>query len=413
MASFVSKVRKPAFVAVAAAVVAFIVAGTRTTYGVFVVPLEQAFSLTRAQATLPFSLGMFIMGLGSPFAGAFMDAKGPRKIILVAVVLTALGIAVTAAAQNLWQLTLGYGLLAGIAGTGLNMTAWSLLAGGWFREERRGIALGSIVGGMRLSTLAFAPLAAVLIVQLGWRSTYLVFAALILLVALPLVWVFLQEPPPAEGTSSTVASKEVSFLNNEVRQALKTRVYWTLLVTWLFCGLAIGMLHAHLPALALEHGFSPQDGALALGLLGATGAIGAVTGGWASDKFGRYKLLAGGFLLRSVGFFLLAFAVSDVTSYFVIIIIYGLPSVVTSTIIRLLIYEIFGKEIAGRMMGFSFLLHQVAATVSPYFAGWVFETTGSYTSALAIGAGGLLCSAFLSWRLKGIAQRHIAAMAGS
>jgi MFS family permease len=350
---------------------------------------------------------MFIVGVGSPFTGAFMDAKGPRKVILVAVVLSALGITVTAAAQNLWQLTVGYGLLAGGAGTGLSMTAWSLLVGGWFRQERRGRALGSIVAGMRLSTLAFGPLAAVLIVQLGWRSTYLVFATLILLVALPLVWVFLREPASAGETSSPAASRGVSFLNNEVRQALKTRVYWTLLMTWLFCGFAIGILHAHLPALALEHGFSPQEGALALGLLGATGAIGAVTGGWASDKFGRYKLLGGGFLLRSVGLFLLAFAISDATSYYVIIIIYGLPSVVTSTIIQLLIYETFGKEIAGRMMGLTFLLHQVASTISPYFAGWIFETTGSYTSALAIGAWGLLVSAFLSWRLRGITQKHI------
>ena len=113
MRSFLSRPPKPGFVAVAAAVVAFIVAGTRTTYGVFVVPLEEVFGLTRAQVTLPFSLSMFIVGMGSPFTGAFMDAKGPRKVILVAVMLSALGIAVTAAAQNLWQLTVGYGLLSG------------------------------------------------------------------------------------------------------------------------------------------------------------------------------------------------------------------------------------------------------------------------------------------------------------
>jgi len=392
----------------AAAVVAFIVAGVRTTYGVFVVPLEQAFGLTRSQATLPFSLSMFIMGLGGPFVGAFMDAKGPRKVILVAVILSALGIAVTAAAQNLWQLTLGYGLLVGGAGTGLSITAWSLLIGRWFRQEQRGRALGSVMAGMRLSTLAFAPLAAALIIQLTWRGAYLVFAALILLIALPLAWFFLREPSPAEGTSPTRVSRGVLFLNSEVRQALKTRVYRTLLVIWLFCGFAIGILQAHLPALALEHDFSSQEGALALGLMGATGAAGAVVGGWASDRFGRYKLLVGGYLMRSVGLFLLAFTVSDVTSYYVIIVIYGLPSIVTSTVIGLLIYEIFGREIAGRMMGLTFLLHQVASTISPYFAGWIFEATGSYTPALAIGAGGLLISASLGWRLQGIAQRHIA-----
>ncbi len=408
MASFVGRFSKLRLVVAAAAVVAFIVVGVRTTYGVFVVPLEQAFGLVRSQVTLPFSLSMFVMGLGGPFVGAFMDAKGPRKIILVAVILSALGIAVTAAAQNLWQLTLGYGLLVGGAGTGLSMTAWSLLIGGWFRQEQRGRALGSVMAGMRLSTLAFAPLAAALIIQLTWRGAYLVFAVLILLVALPLAWFFLREPPPDAGTSPTRVSREVLFLNSGVRQALKTRVYWTLLVIWLFCGFAIGILQAHLPALALEHGFSPQEGALALGLVGATGAVGAVLGGWASDRFGRYKLLILGYFLRSVGLFLLAFAVSDLTSYYVIIVIYGLPSLVSGTIIRLLIYETFGREIAGRMMGLTFLLHQMASTISPYFAGWIFEATGSYAPALATGAGGLLLSTFLGWRLQGITERHIA-----
>ena len=105
---------------------AFIANGTRLSYGVFVVPLEQAFGLTRSQAILPFSLSMVIWGVVQPFTGAFMDSKGPRKAILVAVVIMAIGFAASAGAQNLWQLILGYALPGGAAASGVTGAAGSL-----------------------------------------------------------------------------------------------------------------------------------------------------------------------------------------------------------------------------------------------------------------------------------------------
>ena len=76
---------------------------------------------------------------------------------------------------------------------------------------------------------------------------------------------------------------------------------------------------------------------------------------------------------------------------------------------HLLIYDIFGAGIAGRMMGLTFLIHQVGATVGPYFGGWIFEINGSYMWILVIIGVVLLNSAFWGWRLQGAAQRYIAA----
>ena len=381
-------------------------------YGVFVVPFEQAFGLTRSQAILPLSLTTVVWGIAQPFTGAFMDSKGPRKAILLAVILLILGLITTASAQNLWQLVLGYGLLVGSATSGLTVAAFSLLISRWF-EKQRGKALGFIGAGMRLSTLAFSPLAATLIVGLSWRSTYLIFAAIVALVVLPLSWLFLQEPNKSEINRSISSSSEGFLFNSEVLRAVKTRVYWILLVKYFGCGFTGLFLSAHLPAIALEHGFSPQQGATAIGLLGAGGAVGSMVGGWVSDRFGRYKALAVGYLIRGVGFFLLAFFVTDTTSFYVISIIAGLPIFFTVAITQLLIYEIFGVNIAGRMIGLIFLLHQVGATLGPLMGGWVFEYSGSYMLALLIGGSVLLNSAFWGWRLQGSAEKYIAAKSTS
>ncbi len=393
-------------------VVGFITEGIRLSYGVFVIPLEQALGLTRTQAILPFSLSMIVWGVMLPFTGALMDAKGPRKAILIAIILAPIGLVVTAGAQSLWQLMLGYGLLVGAAASGSTVAAFSMLISRWFQEQR-GKALGFILAGMRLSILVFSPLAAALIIYLGWRGTFLIQAAIILLIGLPLAWLFLQEPATTRENGVHGTTGGGRLFNGEVRQAVKTRAYAMLLVKYFGCGFTGVMLTANLPAMALEHGFSSQQGATALGLVGAGGAVGALLGGWASDRFGRYKTLAIGYLIRSAGFFLLAFFVSDVTSFYVTSVIAGLPIFFTVAITQLLIYEIFGAGIAGRMIGLTFVLHQVGATIGPYFGGWIFETNGSYMLALVIGGGVLLNSAFWSWRLQSTAQQYIIARTGS
>ena len=65
------------------------------------------------------------------------------------------------------------------------------------------------------------------------------------------------------------------------------------------------------------------------------------------------------------------------------------------------------------MIGLTFVLHQVGATIGPYFGGWIFETNGSYMLSLVIGGGVLLNSAFWSWRLQSTAQQYIIARTGS
>ncbi len=218
----------------------------------------------------------------------------------------------------------------------------------------------------------------------------------------------LREPAETKRESPAGASMGGLLFNNEIRQAVKSRAYWILMVKYFGCGFSGLFLVGHLPAIALELGASPQAGANALGFIGAGGAMGAVLGGWAADRFGRYKSLSVGYFMRAIGLFLLAFSASDVTSFYIISVFAGMPIFFTISITQLVIYEIFGPGIAGRMIGLTFLLHQVGSTLGPFFGGWMFETYGTYTLALVF-AGGVLCnSAFWSWRLQGAAQRYFA-----
>ncbi len=380
--------------------VALIASGVRMSYGVFLIPLSDAFDLSRAEAALPMSLSMVVWGAIQPFAGTWMDAYGPRRIILVSLVAMSLGFVVASGAQNLWQLAIGYALLVGSASSGLAVAAFTLLVSRWFGPEQRGKAIGIALAGIPMGSVVFAPLASAIAHQRSWQAAFLFLAGALTLVALPLTYFFLREPPSTLEDRKATAAGAGSLFSPDVRRALKTRAYWLLLTAYFGCGSTGLFLYAHLPAIAMDRGLSALTGAYGLGLVGVGGAAGAVLGGWAADRFGRYNTLAIGYLARAPGFFFLTYFAQDVAGFYIASLAAGLAMFVTITVTQLLIYEIFGAGIAGRMIGLTFVLHQVGSTMGPYLGGVLFDALGGYTEALFIGSVILLMSSFLGWRLK-------------
>lgn len=396
------------FFLVIAMLIAFIASGDRMSYGVFVLPVSQAFDLTRSQAVIPLSLSMVVWGVAQPFVGALMDTYGPRRVILASLGLMGLGFMASAAAQNLVQLTLSYGILVGGASAGLAVAAFSVMISRRFGQQQRGRAIGFALAGIPLGTMVFAPFASELAYGWSWQGAFVVLGGILFLIALPLAWTFLREPPRPSVASQPRNPGVLSLFSGEVFQAVKTRAYWLMLLAYFGCGSSGLFMQGHLPAIALGFGFTPQVGATGLGLTGASGAVGAIIGGWAADRYGRYRILAVGYLIRALGFFLMTFFVSDVTSFYVFALITGLGVFWTITVTQTVIYEIFGPGMAGRMLGLTFLLHQVGSTIGPYFGGRLFEVRGSYELPLLLGGVVLVMSALWSWLLKAAAQQYVA-----
>lgn len=382
------------FLVAVAAAIAFIANGARLSFGVYVVPLSDAFDVGRSQVMLPFVLSMAMWGLAQPIAGMLLDSRGPRLVILGALVLLVLGFVVSASARNLWQLTLGYGLLVGIADSGLAVAAFSILISRWFEKERRGRALGLVLGAIPAGGVVFAPLASALAYGVSWRFSFLALAGIVAVVAFPLAWFFLKGQ--AASTTNVPRTSAGGLFSRDVVRAVKTRPYWVLLLAYFGCGSAGFFLQGHLAALALRHGFSPGVGALGLSLIGLGGSLGAILGGWAADRYGRFKVLAIGYFVRGVGFILLTFFVSNKATFFLATLVAAAPIYVTITATQALIYEIFGAGIAGRMLGFTFVLHQVGSSIGPWLGGRLYESSGDYTLALMLGAGVLFASSVLT-----------------
>src|SRR5215468_3564643 len=123
----------------------------------------------------------------------------------------------------------------------------------------------------------------------------------------------------------------------------------------------------------------------ALGVMGAMNMIGTISSGWLCDRFGRRGPLAIYYLVRGVSLIFLLY-VWDVPSLHVWAALFGLNYISTVPPTTTLTANIYGRFSVGELSGWIFFAHQVGSAIGAAGAGWIFEWTGSYSSAFASAA---------------------------
>ena len=130
------------------------------------------------------SVGLLAAGLISPNVGRTIDAKGGRPVLVASSILLGLGLATLSLAHGLLVYILAW-LLMGIGmGAGLYDAAFATLGRLYGKQARSAITTLTLWGGFA-STVCW-PLSAYLVEHLGWRGTCAVYAAIQILISLPL-----------------------------------------------------------------------------------------------------------------------------------------------------------------------------------------------------------------------------------
>jgi MFS family permease len=92
-----------------------VTAGAMGAPGVLIVPLEREFGWDNAQISSALALRLLLFGLFGPFAAAFMNRYGLRRVMVWAALLIAAGLLASFAMTQVWQLVVLWGLVVGSA----------------------------------------------------------------------------------------------------------------------------------------------------------------------------------------------------------------------------------------------------------------------------------------------------------
>jgi len=316
--------------------------------------------------------------------GKLADDRGSRPVVLIGIALMGMGFAGMGLSQNLWQLSLTYGVCVGMAMGACSLVIMSLLVSKHFADNR-GLAVAVIQTAPPLSPLLFAPIIYFLIRSYDWRSAALLVSALLFFIAWPLAWFGAHDPQDSRSGRSARLGWSAAL------PYLRTRSMRLLFAVRFSCGVAFFQI-AHLVALTMSKGFDAATGAKAVSVFGAGAVVSALLFGWLSDRYGRAPMLGLSYLTRGVGTLLMALDISNAYVYYAVVALAIGPTFGTVAVGNVLFYEIVGPRMAGMILGMSFIVHQIGSAAGPMVASITYDRTGSYDGFLVVMSVVLLAS---------------------
>lgn len=362
--------------------------GVTYAFAAFFQSLQRDLGASRGDVALIFSIASFLyFGLGA-ISGPLADRWGPKRIVALGMVITAAGLALASQATALWQIYAGYGIGVGV-GVGFAYVPAIGTVQRWFVRQR-GLASGFAVSGIGVGTLAFPPLAGWLIEQLGWRTTYLVLAGVIVTIGLAAT-LLLDNAPEKRGllpdgaaapVANTAAPTAAAYT---LRQSLRSGPFWLLYTSCSFAAFSIFVPFVHLVPYAKDHGISEQTALYLMMAIGVGSISGRFAFGGVADRMGRRRALAVMFIGLTV-----MFVWWNVSTAFWALAVFGLLFGAFYggfvALIPAMTADYYGTRYVSSILGLLYSCVSIGSLVGPSLAGYAFDLTQSYGLAILIGA---------------------------
>jgi MFS family permease len=363
------------------------------TFSLFIKPLSEQFNWTRTQVSLAFTLACLTALCSMPLVGWLTDRFGARRLIIISMSLFgALFASLSLLTPHLWFLYAVFAIL-GLIGPGTSAVPHASLISRWF-TARRGLALGVMMCGTGTGGIIWPMVGQELIDRAGWRASYALLGAAALLVAVPVMLLFLKEPSQPEVSS---IQNQTSQLGR--REAFRSEIFWVLMIIFFLVSAIVQACLVHMSPLLTDRGISAQRAAFALSLLGAANLIGRLGTGWLLDRFPALLVVTLSFAAITLGIVILLAGVSGVSACIAAALIgfgYGAETSAAPYLISLY----FGLRTFGEIYSYLFITVPLGGALGPALMGVGFDRTGSYQLALSLCFVAMLVAAVLILRLR-------------
>ena len=441
------------YIVAACIFIAFITNGIRQSFGIFVLPLSSEFEWNRSAISFAAAIGFLVNGLTQPFMGKLLDRFGGRRLIGVSLIIYGLatfslslktpqswnqflenalppevvlplGIVfeIPANPLQLFFISFMFGFVASVAMSGMSLNNTGALLSRWFRR-RRATVVGLNAAGLSGGSLLLVPFGVFLLQATDWRITWAVFGLMVLVLSVPLAFLFLRDDPSRlglnpDGDADTDSDYPAgSGRGSRFRrsgsgpldtdrwlQSFRSMPIWQMTLAYFACGYTTAVLSVHFVPFAESLGVPAITAAIIFGIMMFLNAFGSIGAGILSDRFSRKNMLALVYFVRGLAYVALLVSVEllglGVPALVIFAIIAGISWIATAPLTTTLIADVYGVRALGTISGVAFLVHAVGSALSIWLAGFLFDLTGSYTIPFAIAGITLFPAALFAFSIK-------------
>ena len=346
--------------------------GIRHGFGLWLQPITQDMGWTRANFAFALAIQNLAWGLFGIFAGMAADRFGAFRVLLVAAVVYALGLAGMALSPTPLLFTLTAGLLIGMAQAGCTYAIVYGVIGRQIPAERRSWAMGVAAAAGSFGQFLMVPVEGWLIGGFGWQKALLILAAAALLI-MPLA-LFLREP----GFAGGAVPQRDQTIGQALREAFGYRSFQLLMAGYFVCGFQVVFIGVHMPSYLKDHGLSPQVASYALAIIGLFNVFGTYAAGSLGQRMAKRHILAFIYFARSIAIVVFLWAPLTPTSVYVFSAVMGVLWLSTVPPTNAVLAQIFGVAHMSMLGGFVFFSHQIGSFMGVWLGGYLYDTTGSY-----------------------------------
>lgn len=413
-------------------------------FSIFQVPVLDEFKWSRGSFAIALSIHLSFAGIATPFAGSLIDRFGPRRVMPIGALLTALALILLSQSASLWHFYVAYGLVAAAGGSLLQHVPLTALLSNWF-VRHRGMAIGIVSAGSGAGQLALLSLMQLLIKNIGWRNTYLVFGLTILAIPTTLILLFLHTRPEDRGFSIedelgrrpgldeagamteaggeksdqsdrgggrsevVILDKEWAEVDWTLGKALRTFRFWALAIVMALFSAGLLLISVQLVAYLGDKSYGPILIASVVGLQGGLNMLGEFVGGFLCDRIGREKTLTLSLVIfvACIAVLNLAGVVISPALVYTFTLLYGLGFGMAVPALMISASDLFQGKHFGSILGVIVLGGYFGGALGAWLSGRLFDLTHTYQINFLFAGLSMLISAALIWKARPGSVRQV------
>lgn len=238
-----------------------------------------------------FSLGNLI---GAPFAGNLVDRWGRRPMLIIGLMAIVIVNAITPYSDGLNQF-IALRFVLGLFNSGVMPAALAATAD-IAPEARRAAWIGYVTGGISIGLIIGPTVGGILYDAFGFAAAFYVSAAMALVAVLLVLLIMPETRRQIADTNHTHNIDWFSLWRNPPRPLLALGLLLWIDFSWVFAWVATEP--ATLTHLYGNHNYTATMFGVVVGVYGAATALGELGAGSLSDRYGRFVIIAVGFLIH-------------------------------------------------------------------------------------------------------------------
>ena len=382
------------FVLAASAICELLVMGaTAYAAGLFVLPLQAEFHISRASANSSVIILYLGASIAAPFIGRLLDRLPIRLVVSVGAIILALAFAGIAATSSLLAMALLLLIPASIGFVAVGPLTTQTLTTRWFNRHR-GLALGIAAVATSGGGFVVVPLLGLAIQRYGWRQGLFYEGVVVAIVIIALALTVLRNRPSDVGLEghpeNLGGAADAGAVSVSLKEIFSAGAFW---IPSLALAVISGTSQATVITLVpygAQLGFAPAQSALLISGFSIAAAVTKVGAGLLADRINQRLLLA-------------VAACAMMLSWLALLSSAGYPAVLAGACLAGialgcalpttagLIAGHFGARRFGAVMGWTATLTGILSIIAVLFVGSMFDRSHSYVTVFQVFAVLLAC----------------------